>query len=195
MQARSHHAHGSDDVVGGVPWSRMVAVMLAAAVGVVGFLAADSIARSATKSSATVSLRKTTLGMILVRSNGHALYLFGKDRNGESACSASCAQFWPPVLSRSKPTAGPGVHASLLGTTKRSDGSVQVTYNKHPLYTYALDKQAGQTKGEGVSAFGAKWYVLSAKGTAIVKTPTTGTTATTNPYPTTSTTTTTNPYP
>jgi predicted lipoprotein with Yx(FWY)xxD motif len=164
--------------------SRIVAVMLAAALGVVGFLAAGSIARSATQSSATVSLRKTALGMVLVTANGHTLYLFGKDRNGNSACSASCAQFWPPLLSRAKPTAGPGVKASLLGTTKRSDGSLQVTYNKHPLYTYSLDKQAGQTKGEGVFAFGAKWSALSARGAAIIKTPaTTTTTGTTKPSP------------
>jgi len=187
MQANSHQPVSTDRVIGGVTWSRTVAVMLAAALGVVGFLAAGSIARSATRSSATVSLRKTTLGMVLVAANGRTLYLFGKDRNDRSACSANCAQFWPPLLSRSKPTAGPGVKAALLGTTRRGNGSLQVTYNEHPLYTYALDKQAGQTKGEGISAFGAKWYALSAKGTAIVKTPgtttsTTGTT-TTNPYP------------
>ena len=92
----------------------------------------------------------------------------------------------PPLLSRSKPTAGPGLKASLLASSKRSNGSTQVTYNKHPLYTYTLDKQAGQTKGEGVSAFGAKWYVLSAAGTAIVTAPPTTTstpTTTTRPYP------------
>jgi len=183
MHSRSHQR--------GVGWSRMVAVMLAAALGVVGFLAAGSMARSATRSSATVSLRKTSLGMILVAANGHTIYLFGKDRNDKSACSASCAQYWPPMLARSKPTAGAGVQAALLGTTKRSNGSRQVTYNKHPLYTYVLDKQAGQTKGQGVSAFGATWHALSAKGAAIMKTSTTTTTTT----GTTNKTTTTNPYP
>jgi predicted lipoprotein with Yx(FWY)xxD motif len=166
----------------------VVVLMLAAALGVTGFLAAGSIAQGATQSNATVSLRKTTLGMILVSANGHTLYLFGKDRNDKSTCSSSCAQFWPPLLSASKPTAGPGVRASLLGTTKRSNGSMQVTYNKHPLYHFSLDKQAGQTKGEGLSAFGAKWYGLSAQGTAVVKTTTTttttnSTTSTTCRYP------------
>jgi len=187
MHSRSHQRVDRDQVVVGVGWSRMVAVMVAAALGVVGFLAAGSIARGATRSSATVSLRKTALGMTLIAPNGHTIYLFGRDRNDKSACSASCAQFWPPLLSRSKPTAGPGVHAALLGTTKRSNGSMQVTYNQHPLYTYVLDKQAGQTKGEGVSAFGATWHALSAKGAAIMKTSTTTTTTTTttptNPYP------------
>ena len=71
-----------------------------------------------------------------------------------------------------------GLKASLLGTTRRSNGSRQVTYNKHPLYTYTLDKKAGQTKGEGMLVFGAKWYGVSAKGTAVVKRSTTTTTTT-----------------
>ena len=174
--------------------TRMAVVLtLAAALGVVGFLAASTAARSATPTKATVSLRTTKLGPILVSSSGHTLYLFAKDRNGRSSCSGSCAKFWPPLISQSKPTAGAGVKASLLGTTKRSNGSLQVSYNQHPLYTYALDKQAGQTNGEGSSAFGARWYAVSAKGTAVIKAPAT---TTTNPYPTTSSpTTTTNPYP
>ena len=80
----------------------------------------------------------------------------------------------------------------MLGTTRRSNDSLQVTYNRHPLYTYAPDRQAGQTKGQGSSAFGAKWWAVSARGTAVVKAPTTtspaGTTTTTTPTPTTTTT-------
>jgi len=178
MQGESERADGRRMVRSVARGRRVAVLMLGAALGVTGFLAAGSIAQSATQSNTTVSLRKTALGMILVSSNGHALYLFGKDRNGKSACSSSCAQFWPPLLSPSKPTAGSGVKASLLGTTKRNNGSTQVTYNKHPLYNFSLDKQAGQTKGEGVSAFGAKWYALSAEGTAVVKATTTSTTTT-----------------
>jgi predicted lipoprotein with Yx(FWY)xxD motif len=186
MQSSSHQRGSRDGVVADVARGRAVAVMVAAALAVVGFFAAGSIARGATRSSATVSLHKTALGIVLVAANGHTLYLFGKDRNGKSACSGSCAQFWPPLLTRGKPTAGAGIRASLLGTTRPSNGSMQVTYNKHPLYAYTLDKQLGQTKGEGVSAFGAKWYVLSANGVAIVKPTTTSTTSTpttTSPYP------------
>jgi predicted lipoprotein with Yx(FWY)xxD motif len=161
-------------------------LMLAAVLGVIGFLAAGSVARSATQTNTTISLRKTKLGPILVNSRGRTLYLFLKDRNGKSVCSGSCARFWPPLLSQGKPTAGPGVKRSLLGSTRRSNGSLQVTYNRHPLYTYALDKRAGQTKGEGNSAFGAKWYAVSAKGRAVVKAPTTTTTTTTNSTTTTS---------
>src|SRR5437667_12546789 len=93
-----------------------------------------------------VSTASTSLGRILVNSRGHTLYLFAKDRNGKSACSGTCARFWPPLLSQGKPTGGSGVKSSLLGTTKRSNGSLQVTYDKHPLYAYVLDKRAGQTK-------------------------------------------------
>jgi predicted lipoprotein with Yx(FWY)xxD motif len=159
------------------PMTRMILVLvLTAVLGVSGLIAAGSLAGAASGTNATISLRKTMLGLILVNSRGHTLYLFAKDRNGKSACSGSCASFWPPLLSRGKPTAGPGVRPSLLGTTSRSNGSLQVTYNRHPLYVYALDKQAGQTGGEGSSAFGAKWYAVSARGTAVVKASTTTTT-------------------
>ena len=170
---------------------RMAAlVAVAAALGTIGFLAAGSVARSATGTNATVSLRKTKLGMILVNSKGRTLYLFAKDRSGKSACTSRCAQYWPPLLSQGKPTAGPGIKASLVGQAKRTDGSMQVTYNKHPLYTFALDKQAGQVNGEASSNFGAKWYAVSAAGTAVVKAP-----STTTPTTTAATTTGGYPYP
>jgi predicted lipoprotein with Yx(FWY)xxD motif len=163
----------------------VVALTLTAMLGVIGLLAAGSVARSATATDPTVSLRKTKLGEILVNSRGHTLYLFSKDKNGKSACNGSCVKFWPPTIRSGKPTAGPGVKASMLGATKRSNGGLQLAYNKHPLYTFALDKQAGQTSGEGNLAFGAKWYAVSAKGTAVVKVSATTTTTTTTPcrYP------------
>jgi predicted lipoprotein with Yx(FWY)xxD motif len=182
MQEMRYRTGGGGAKVRLRPMTGMVVVLtLTALLGVMGFLAAGSIAgtRSRSMTSASVSLHKTKLGLILVNSKGHTLYLFRKDRNGKSACSGSCASFWPPLLSRGKPTAGPGVKRSLLGTTRRSNGSLQVTYNKHPLYAYSLDKQAAQTKGEGALAFGAKWYAVSARGTAVVKAPTTTNTTTT----------------
>jgi predicted lipoprotein with Yx(FWY)xxD motif len=168
----------------------LLVLTLTALVGVSGFLTAGSLADATSATTATVSLRKTNLGLILVNSRGHTLYLFAKDRNGKSSCSGSCASFWPPLLSRGKPTGGPGVRPALLGTTRRSNGSLQVTYNRHPLYAYSLDKQAGQTRGEGSSAFGAKWYAVSARGTAVVKASTTTTTTSTTSTTTTTTTTT-----
>src|SRR6476469_6410089 len=113
--------------------SRIVVMLTLTAMLVVGFLVAGSTARSATQANGTVSLSKTKLGEVLVNSKGHTLYMFTKDKNGKSSCSGSCAKFWPPYLQHGKVTAGPGVKASLLGTTRRSNGSMQITYKKHPL--------------------------------------------------------------
>ena len=146
-----------------------VALGVVGVMAVVGALAAGSIASGAT--APTVSLRKTSLGPVLVNSKGHTLYLFMKDKNDKSACSGACAKFWPPLIVHGKPVAGAGVTKAMLGTTKRSNGSMQVTYNKHPLYTFAEDKQAGQTNGEASFAFGAKWYAVSAKGLAVTSKP------------------------
>ncbi len=165
-------------------------VVLTTVLGVTGFLAASGFAVGAgSQANATLSLRQTNLGQILVSSRGRTLYLFMKDVNGKSACSGSCAKYWPPLMKTGRLTVAPGVKRALVGVTKRADGRLQVTYNKHPLYTFALDRSAGQTKGQGSSNFGAKWYAVSAKGRAVVKAPTTTTTDTTT------TTTTTNPYP
>jgi len=174
MRPVRHRNEGNDKLIRSAPTKRVSAsVALMAAIGATEFFAAGSLAHGAIRSHATVSLRATELGRVLVNSRGHTLYLFVKDSRNKSACSGSCAKFWPPLLSDGKPTAGSGVRSSLLGTMRRSNGRLQVTYNKHPLYAYVLDRQVGQTDGEGNSAFGAKWYAVSAKGTAVVKAPTT----------------------
>jgi predicted lipoprotein with Yx(FWY)xxD motif len=122
-------------------------------------------------SSTVVSTAKTSLGRILVNSRGHTLYLFGKDRNGKSACSGQCATFWPPLIASGKPRVAGGAKASLIGAIKRADGRRQVTYNHHPLYTFVKDTKQGQTHGEGLSAFGAKWYAVSPAGARVVRHP------------------------
>jgi predicted lipoprotein with Yx(FWY)xxD motif len=116
-----------------------------------------------------VSTASSKLGRILVNSRGHTLYLFGKDRNGKSACSGKCASFWPPLIASGKPRAAAGAKASLLGTTRRADGQMQVTYKHHPLYTFAKDTKKGQTNGEELHAFGAEWFVVSPAGNKIEK--------------------------
>ena len=109
-------------------------------------------ARSATGGT-TVGVASSRLGRILVDSKSHTLYGFARDKNGRSACSGTCATYWPPLLTSGKLRAGHGVKASLLGTTKRGAGKLQVTYNRHPLYTFKLDKKAGQTNGEDLNDF------------------------------------------
>lgn len=119
--------------------------------------------------AATVSLHSLTKvpGKALVAGNGHALYLFEADKNGKSTCSGACASTWPPFTVSSKPQSGMGVKQSLLGTVKRSDGSMQVTYNGHPLYFFAGDNGAGTAHGEGTEQFGAEWYVMNGHGSKI----------------------------
>ena len=115
----------------------------------------------------TISTRSTALGQFLVDGNGRTLYLFEADKANASSCYDACAGVWPPVTTTGSPLAGAGVNQSLLATTTRKDGSMEVVYNGHPLYYFISDKQAGDTTGQGLSSFGADWYVLSAAGTKI----------------------------
>jgi predicted lipoprotein with Yx(FWY)xxD motif len=116
---------------------------------------------------AAVKVASTKLGKVLVNAQGRTLYLFEADRGAMSNCDGACATVWPPLASAGKPTAGAGVDAAKLGTTKRGDGSSEVTYNGHPLYTYAGDTAPGQTSGQDLDDFGAEWYALSAAGDKI----------------------------
>jgi predicted lipoprotein with Yx(FWY)xxD motif len=163
--------------------SRYIMVPLGVALGIAGFLTAGALAQTSgatgcTATGHTIALCTTKLGRVLINANGHTLYLFNKDKHGKSTCYHSCANFWPALPKHGKPTLGAGVKKSLLGTTRRTNGTRQFTYNKHPLYTYKLDTTAGQTNGEGLKAFGARWYAVSRHGSA-VKPRSGGTTSTT----------------
>ena len=145
---------------------RSIAVLAAVALAAAALASVSSIASSATNKPATVKTGTSSLGRILVDGQSHTLYLFQKDKGGKSSCSGACAQNWPPLLTKVAPNAGASAKGSLLGTTRRADGTTQVTYNKHPLYTFVGDKgKRGATTGEGLDAFGAKWYVVAANGT------------------------------
>jgi predicted lipoprotein with Yx(FWY)xxD motif len=123
--------------------------------------------KPASGSSATVGVANTGLGKILVDSQGRTLYLFAQDTGTKSTCSGGCATAWPPLRASGKATAGGGGKTSLLGTTPRSDGQPQVTYNGHPLYGYQGDSKPGDTNGQGINGFGAAWYVVSPTGNEI----------------------------
>jgi predicted lipoprotein with Yx(FWY)xxD motif len=148
---------------------RRLIVLALAAVLAVSALSGLAIAASKPTKPATVKTRTAgDLGKIIVDGRSRTLYLFEKDKNGKSACSGACATNWPPLLTKGKPKASGGVKASKLGTTKRSDGTTQVTYGGHPLYTFVADKnKPGSTKGEGLDAFGAEWYVVGTNGKKI----------------------------
>jgi predicted lipoprotein with Yx(FWY)xxD motif len=107
------------------------------------------------------------LGKILVDSKGRTVYLFENDTGPTSTCFGACASAWPPVTETGMPSAGTGVMESMLGTTKRPDGTMQVTYNGHPLYLYQGDSKPGDTTGQNVDGFGAEWYVLSPEGNKV----------------------------
>jgi predicted lipoprotein with Yx(FWY)xxD motif len=122
---------------------------------------------SPVKTDAVVASATSPFGRVLVDRRGRTLYLFEKDRMGKSSCAGPCATYWPPLLTTGKPSAGTGVRAGLLGATRRADGTLQVTYNRHPLYRFELDARAGQAKGQNLHSFGADWYVLSPAGVKI----------------------------
>ena len=117
--------------------------------------------------AASVGTKSSSLGTFLVDANGRTLYLWDADHGSKSTCSGACAQAWPPLTTTATPKASGAVKASLLGTTKRADGSSEVTYAGHPLYTFAGDTQAGQTNGQASNGFGAPWWVVTPAGKAL----------------------------
>jgi predicted lipoprotein with Yx(FWY)xxD motif len=132
---------------------------------IAGFIAL--VPTASASGGAAVTSRTTGLGPAITTSSGHTLYLFRGDHGATSACYGACATFWPPLLTTGKPVASGKVKSALLGTTKRKDGKLQVTYKGHPLYTFLLDKRAGQTAGEGSKEFGASWYAIAPSGATI----------------------------
>ncbi len=113
------------------------------------------------KGSTTVSTGDTSLGTVLVDAEGKTLYAFTPDSATKSTCTDGCLQAWPPLTVDSGEPTGDGVDAAMLGTLTRDDGSTQVSYNGHPLYTYAPDTGPGDVTGQGV---GGKWYVIGTDG-------------------------------
>ena len=120
-------------------------------------IAASTAARAA---AATVGVRHTSLGRVIVDSKGRTLYLFEKDTSRRSACSGQCAQYWPPLLTHGAPAARTGVKQSLLGKIRRADGTQQVTYAGHPLYLYAGDSALRQIEGSGNGTDGT-WFAVT----------------------------------
>jgi predicted lipoprotein with Yx(FWY)xxD motif len=131
---------------------------------------AASMTESAGADAATVDTASSDLGTILVDAEGNTLYLFEADTDGSSTCYQDCAATWPALVADT-PVAGSGIDDSLLGTTERDDGSMQVTYADHPLYHYAPDTSPGDTSGQGV---GDVWFVVSPKGEAVTDKAATG---------------------
>jgi predicted lipoprotein with Yx(FWY)xxD motif len=133
--------------------------------GTGGAYAAPAAAPNAEEGTTFVSLGSVPeLGLVLVNSKGFTLYDFHKDKGTQSACYGACAGAWPPLLTKGEPQPSNGASAGKLGTTKRKDGTTQVTYAGHPLYTFSGDKNPGEADGHDLSAFGAQWYALKTSG-------------------------------
>jgi predicted lipoprotein with Yx(FWY)xxD motif len=127
----------------------------------------DSARAPAARAGATVKVMRTRYGRILVDGRGRALYLFTRDRTPSSQCHGPCATNWPPLLTASNPVAGADARASLLGRSRRPDGSTQVTYRGHPLYHYIGDRDPGEVLCQNVEEFGGRWYVVTQSGNAV----------------------------
>jgi predicted lipoprotein with Yx(FWY)xxD motif len=127
--------------------------------------ATQAPAAAAPSGPAMVNVGKNdTLGSFLVDDKGMTLYLYTKDTPNTTTCYGKCASAWPPLLTTGNAVAGDGVDTGKFGTTARTDGTTQVTYNGWPLYYYAKDKQPGDVTGQNV---GSVWYVISPTGDAV----------------------------
>jgi predicted lipoprotein with Yx(FWY)xxD motif len=147
-------------------WIKLLSALAGSAL-VAATAAALALGGSATADGARVNVATSRLGRILVDDKGITLYDFPPDRGKISVCYGACAALWPPLITHGKPVAGLGVRRSLLGTTKRKDGKLQVTYGGHPLYYFVSDRKRGQTTGQGLNQFGGPWWVLSPAGKEI----------------------------
>lgn len=137
----------------------LAATMLA----VVALVVVSAPAGAAPRAAARVTVRSTEYGKALFGPSGKVLYVFGADRGRTSRCYGVCAAAWPPLLTSGAPRAGAGVDAKLLGTTKRRNGALQVTYNGHPLYYYAEDK-VGKVMCQHANMHGGLWLIIKPNG-------------------------------
>jgi len=145
-----------------------IRVLMAAAAGVLGVGAAWAVTAPIIKSS-----KNAALGSIVVDAKGLTLYHASSERNGKITCTGNCVYFWFPVIwkGKVKPVLGKGLSPAKIGTVKRANGALQVTYNKLPLYRYYLDRKPGQTKGQGVKDPAGTWYAISTSGKVVTKKP------------------------
>jgi predicted lipoprotein with Yx(FWY)xxD motif len=143
---------------------RIVLVGLGTTVAMLAALAVVlATSEAASTAGARLTVRSTVYGKALFGPSGKVLYVFGADRGSTSHCYSECAKAWPPLLTKGKPVAGPGVRAKLLGTTRRKNGALQVTYNKHPLYYFAEDTRR-KIRCQHATMHGGLWLLIKPNG-------------------------------
>jgi predicted lipoprotein with Yx(FWY)xxD motif len=128
-------------------------------------------AQAAAAPGSALTIKQTPLGKTLTDANGRILYLFAADKHNLSTLSAAGRAAWPPFTSRQTPQALNGANAALISTVKGAGGTPQISYNGHPLYYFVGDHKPGQTSGQGLNEFGARWYVLGPGGAAVTAAP------------------------
>jgi predicted lipoprotein with Yx(FWY)xxD motif len=151
---------------GGIMRKHVLTTVMAALLVGLGVAAIAQAGERAMTEGPALTLHKTPYGRVVFDGHSRALYLFGRDKHRSSTCYGSCASTWPPFIVRGKPRAGAGVRAGLIGTTRRRDGKLQVTYGGHPLYYYKGDPK-GQAKCQGVRNAGGIWLVVGPNGKAV----------------------------
>lgn len=142
----------------------LVHVLSVAVVALVIAGCGGSSGGSSSSSSPQVHTAKTSVGSLLVAPSGRTLYRFAKDTGPSSTCTGACAANWPPFTATTLPKTAGGIAGGTLSLIKRSDGMRQVAVAGHPLYLFTGDQSAGQFNGQGLDAFGAKWFVVSPGG-------------------------------
>ncbi len=171
---KSQHTRRSTARLGATGSLAAAALVLAACSGGGGSADAKQAPKPAANTAGTSAVAVKTgtgpLGTFLTDATGRTLYMFASDTATKSTCNGSCVTFWPPLKATGTATATGAVKGNLLGTIKRADGSMQVSYDGHPLYYFKQDTKAGLTTGQGSDAFGAKWWVLTATGMPITST-------------------------
>jgi len=142
-----------------------------AVVATIAVSAAAALGAAASTAPTIRTANNASLGTIVVGSTGLTLYHYADDHGTVVRCTGKCATLWPPVVVRAsaRPVAGPGVNAAKLGTVKRPDGTVQVTYNGYALYRFSGDTHAGQANGQGLEK---EWYAVAPTGSLVKLVPT-----------------------
>jgi predicted lipoprotein with Yx(FWY)xxD motif len=147
--------------------NRALALAATLALCAVAGLSLATAAPAAAAGSSSLTVRGSDYGRVLFDGGGRALYTFTRDPASRSVCSGACARAWPPYLVRSRPTAGPGVRAGLIGVTRRADGRRQATYAGRPLYYYVGDTGPGVIRCQNVREFGGLWLIQRPSGRVV----------------------------
>jgi predicted lipoprotein with Yx(FWY)xxD motif len=142
-------------------------VLLSAILALAALSASSAALASSHAVRPTLTAGPSSFGRVLFDGRGFALYAFTRDPRGRSVCAGACAKAWPPYVVKRRPRTASGVSARLLGTTRRADGSLQITYAGHALYYYVGDRSKGQILCQNVTEFGGVWRVIRPNGTLV----------------------------